>query len=122
MKPTVYSTLHYPALILREADQLEAFRDRFSNVADFKAFSLDMRSKGSAVVTRPGADPTEGVFIGVTGLPNGRFAACLALKDWLCDTEQDARAIVAKLTAPGGECEGQNMLLMTVDSSLVGRA
>lgn len=124
MKPTVVQTLHFPVVAVEIVRSVDELRQALASPADFDDLAEELRRDGCAHIQPDPSvfNPADGVWGVVLSMPDGTFPICFSFMKWACDTEQEAHYLAADLAGPGGDFEGQTMLLVTRDNSPTGRA
>ncbi len=124
MKPTVVQTLHFPVVAVEILRSITELREALESPADFDDLAADLARDGCAhFQPDPLAfDPKDGVWGVVLSLKDGTFPICFSFLKWACDTEQEAHQLAADLAGPGGDFEGQTVLIVARDNSPTGRA
>jgi len=124
MKPTVVQTLHFPVVVMRILRSAAELREALEPLDDFDALFAELASDGYTLFQfdPDRIDPAEGLLGVVLSSEDGTFKFCLSAMKWACDTEQEARQLAADLAGPGGDFDGQTVLVVTCDNSPTGRA
>ncbi|NLF54288.1 MAG: hypothetical protein GX576_07815 [Thauera phenolivorans] len=110
MTPKDSSTLHYAALVIAKAERLDEFRAKFHAGEDFAEVERQVKSGGTYQFIIGGKDDRFGVIV---ALPDGTFAACAAMNEWVFDNHEEAQALAERLSRPGEDSDGAEVLVMS---------
>lgn len=110
MNPKDSTKRYYAALVIAKAEQLDEFRAKFHAGEDFDEVERQVKSGGTYQFIIGGEDDRFGVIV---ALPDRTFAACAAMNEWVCESYEEAKALAERLSRPGEDSDGAEVLVMS---------